>query len=277
MSWRSLDEVRVGRTLRLERHRHGVWCLVLTRAKARNALTAEMVGELGTALATLHALPSDELRVVVLEGEGDAFCAGADIAHMRAQAEADPEANLVDARALATAFRRLAALPVPVLGAVHGAAMGGGLGLVACCDIVVAAQRAVLALPEVRLGLLPAVIGPYLVRKLGVGHTAVLALTGRRLTAREAMAVGLVQRVVPAETFGQTVADAVDELLLAGPEAARRTKALLVSLTPLPSPEVEERTIREIALARVSDEGQAGLAAFLDKRPAPWAPPSERS
>ncbi len=277
MSWRSLDEVRVGRTLRLERHRHGVWCLVLARAKARNALTAEMVGELGTALATLHALPSDELRVAVLEGEGDAFCAGADIAHMRAQAEADPGANLGDARALATVFRRLAGLPVPLLGAVQGAAMGGGLGLVACCDIVVAAQRAALALPEVRLGLLPAVIGPYLVRKLGVGHTATLAFTGRRLTAREAMAVGLVQRVVPAETFDQAIADVVGELLLAGPEAARRTKSLLLSLAPLPSPEAEERTIREIALARVSDEGQAGLAAFLDKRPAPWAPPGERS
>ncbi|MGV8039436.1 MAG: enoyl-CoA hydratase-related protein [Thermoanaerobaculaceae bacterium] len=277
MSWRSLDEVRVGRTLRLERHAHGVWCLVMARAKARNALNAEMVGELGTALATLHALPAGELRVAVLEGEGDAFCAGADIAHMRAQAEEGPETNLGDAMALATVFRRLAGLPVPVLGAVHGAAMGGGLGLVACCDVVVAAQRAMLAVPEVRLGLLPAVIGPYLVRRLGVGHTGTLAFTGRRLTAREGMAVGLVQRVVPAETFDQAVAEAIGELLLAGPEAARRTKALLLSLAPLPAPEVEERTIREIALARVSDEGQAGLAAFLAKRPAPWAPPSERS
>ncbi|HPC82377.1 MAG TPA: enoyl-CoA hydratase-related protein [Thermoanaerobaculaceae bacterium] len=275
MSWRSLDEVRIGRTLRLERHRHGVWCLVLARARARNALNGEMVEELERALATLHALPSGELRVAVLEGEGDALCAGADLAYMRVQAEEGPEANLGNARALATVFRRLASLPVPLLGAVHGAAMGGGLGLVACCDIVVAAQRAVLALPEVRLGLLPAVIGPYLVRKLGVGHTAALAFTGRRLTAREAMAVGLVQRVVPAETFDRAVGEVIGELLQAGPEAARRTKALLLSLSPLPSPEVEERTVREIALARVSDEGQAGLAAFLDKRPAPWVPPAE--
>lgn len=277
MSWRSLDEVRIGRTLRLERHAHGVWCLVLARAGARNALNAEMVGELGTALSTLHALPPAELRVAVLEGEGDAFCAGADLAHMRAQAEGGPETNLGDARKLAHVFRRLAELPVPVLGAVRGAAMGGGLGLVACCDIVVAAQRAVLALPEVRLGLLPAVIGPYLVRKLGVGHTAVLAFSGRRLTAREAMAIGLVQRVVPAETFEQALTEAVGELLLAGPEAVRRTKALLLTLAPLPTAEMEERTIREIALARVSDEGQAGLAAFLEKRPVPWAPSWERS
>lgn len=273
MSWRSLDEVRMGRTLRLERHQYGIWCLVLTRPKARNALTPEMLAELTTALETLAALPSAELRALVLEGEGDAFCAGADVSHMLAQAELATETNVADARALAGVFRRLAGIPVPVLGAVHGAAMGGGMGLVACCDVVVAAQRAVFAIPEVRLGLLPAVIGPYLVRKLGVGHTAALAFTGRRITAREAIPLGLVQKVVPAETFTQAIDETIGELLLAGPQAARRTKALLLALAPLPSSEIEERTVREIALTRISDEGQAGLAAFLDKRPAPWTPP----
>lgn len=278
-TWHSLEEVVIGRSVRLERHGRGVWRLVLSRPQARNALSAEMISELGSALGVLEEQPPQALRLVVLEGDGDVLCAGADLAHMRAQATAEPSDNLADARALAHVLRRLAALPVPVLAALRGAAMGGGLGLVACCDIVIAEESAVVALPEVRLGLLPALIGPYLVRKIGVGHTSALAFSGRTVGAREALAIGLVHRVVPPVRIDIALAEAVADLLLGGPEAQRRAKALLLELAPLPGLELEEQTVREIALARASDEGRAGLEAFLDRRPAPWAPvpPGRRS
>lgn len=275
-TWHSLEEVVVGRSVRLERHGRGVWRLVLSRPQARNALSAEMIAELGSALGVLEEQLPEALRLIVLEGDGDALCAGADVAHMRAQAAAEPAENLADARSLAKVFRRLAALPVPVLAALRGAAMGGGLGLVACCDFVVAEESAVLGLPEVRLGLLPALVGPYLVRKLGVGHTSSLALSGRRISAREALGIGLVHRVVPPARIDIALAEAVTDLLLGGPQAQRRAKALLLDLAPLPGLETEELTVREIAMARASDEGRAGLEAFLDKRPAPWVPPSKR-
>ena len=221
MSWRSLDEVRIGRPLRLERHRDGVWCLVLTRAKARNALTAEMVSELGTALATLHALPSDELRVAVLEGEGDAFCAGADIAHMRARPLP------IEAWATRGFWRPCSAVQLPCrCGCRSGAAVGGGLAR----RFVTSSSR-----PNgrcwrcpVRLGL-PAVIDPT-VRKLGVGHTATLAFTGR-LTARQSDgAAGAPGR--GAETFDRAIADAVGELLLPDQAAREQGAALTLALLP---------------------------------------------
>ena len=255
---------------------HGVHHLVLARPSARNAIDETMVAELTEALDTLTALPEQELRLLVLRGEGDVLCAGADLGYMREQASQGEETNRADAGKLPGVFRRLAALPVPVVGVLRGAAMGGGLGLLACCDFVIAEDTAVVALPELRLGLVPAVIAPYLLRKIGAAHTLALAFSARRHTAAEALRMGLVQRVVPAADLPLSLAQTVTELLRSGPEAMRRMKRLFLQLCPLPSSTVEALTAATIAEARASEEARAGIEAFLAGRSAPWLPVQER-
>jgi methylglutaconyl-CoA hydratase len=263
-----------GRHVRLEELPHGVVRLVLARPEVRNAFDEAMISEISGALgALLHAPEGAELRVLLLQGEGETFCSGGDLAYMKAQAAATPEENLDDARALGRMFHRLASVPVPVLCHVQGAAVGGGLGLAACSDYVLAEPDAVFATSEVRLGLVPGLISPYVVRRLGVAHAAPLLLTGRRVTAAEALGLGLVQRVLgPSENAGEALAGLLGQFLAAGPEAARRTKALLLEVAPLPGPELAELTARAIAEARASDEGQEGLRAFFGKVRPRWVP-----
>ena len=262
------------RHVRLETLPHGVMRLVLTRPEVRNAFDAAMISDLSGALGVLAQVPRGaELRVLLLQGEGGAFCAGGDLAYMRAQAAASPEENLDDARALGRMFHRLASLPVPVLCHVQGAAVGGGLGLAACSDYVLADATAVFATSEVRLGLVPGLISPYVIRRLGVAHATPLLLTGQRLTAAEALRIGLVQRLLgPSEVAGEALAELLGQFLAAGPEAARRTKALLLEVSPLPDADLLESTARAIAEARASAEGQEGLRAFFDKVAARWIP-----
>jgi methylglutaconyl-CoA hydratase len=263
-------------TLRVERFDHGVHHLVLARPAARNALDAVMIAELAQALDTLADLPEQDLRLLVLLGEGDSFCSGADLGYMRAQASQSQEANRADAGKLAGVFRRLAALRVPVVGVLRGAAMGGGLGLVACCDFVIAEDTAVVALPELRLGLVPAVIAPYLLRRIGAAHTLALAFGGRRHTAGEALRMGLVQEVVSSADLSRSLARTIAELLRGGPEAMRRMKRLFLELCPLPSSTIEALTAATIAEARASEEARAGIEAFLAGRSAPWLPVQEQ-
>ncbi len=263
-----------GRFVRLEALPHGVMRLVLARPEVRNAFDAAMISEISGALgALMHAPQGDELRLVLLQGEGGAFCAGGDLAYMKAQAAATPEENLDDARALGRMFHRLASLPVPVLCHVQGAAVGGGLGLAACSDYVLAEAAAVFATSEVRLGLVPGLISPYVIRRLGVAHAAPLLLTGQRVNAGEALRIGLVQRVLGlSEAAGDALAGLLGQVLAAGPEAARRTKALLLEVSPLPDAGLLEFTARAIAEARASAEAQEGLRAFFAKVPARWVP-----
>ncbi len=263
-------------TLRVERLEHGVHHLVLSRPVARNALDAVMLAELTRALDTLAALPEAELRLLVLRGEGAVFCSGADLGYMRGQVGQGEEANRADADKLPGVFRRLAALPVPVLGVLRGAAMGGGLGLLACCDYVIAEDTAVIALPELRLGLVPAVIAPYLLRKIEASQFLALAYSGRRHTAAEALRMGLVHRIVPPADLPLAVTQTVAELLRSGPEAMRRTKRLFLQLSPLPESTVEALTSATIAEARASEEARAGIEAFLAGRSAPWLPPERK-
>jgi len=179
--------------------------------------------------------------------------------------------NVVEARSLAQMFHRLASFPAPVLAVIQGAAIGGGLGLAACADIVVAEAQAVFATTEVRLGIVPGVISPYVLRKLGVSRGGELMLTGRRILGEEAQAVGLVHHLVSVPSdFGTRLSEVLLECLRAGPEAARRTKGLLLQAVPLPDAGLTEYTISAIAEARASAEGQAGLSAFLEKQPTPW-------
>ncbi|MDR3670968.1 MAG: enoyl-CoA hydratase-related protein [Holophaga sp.] len=261
-----------GASVRAEALAHGVARLVLDRPRVRNAFNTPMVQELIRALEVLAARPGD--RLLLLEGQGGVFCAGADLATMREQATAGAERNLEEARELGRMFRLLAGFPLPVLGYVQGAAIGGGLGLAACCDFVLADPSAVFATPEVTLGLVPAVISPYLVRRLGLAHAAPLMLSGRRIEAPEALAMGLVQRLVPAgESGAEALSRVLREFLRAGPRAARATRELMLRLAPLPGPELCEITAGAIASARVSSEGQAGLQAFFLKAATPWQAP----
>ncbi len=258
-------------TVRVEALAQGVMRLVLDRPQVRNAFNARMIEELSRALGELAALDETRLRILLLEGEGNVFCAGADLGYMREQASAGPGPNLENARELGRMFGLLAAFPAPVVSFVQGAAIGGGLGLAVCSDFVLADPEAVFATSEVVLGLVPAVISPYIVRKLGLAHAAPLMLTGRRIQAREGLASGLVQRLVePGEAHEEAIARVLREFLAAGPRAARLTRELLRRIAPLPGPELLEFTAGAIAAARASAEGQAGLQAFFGKTAPPW-------
>lgn len=250
---------------------HGVGRLRLTRPTLRNAFDGLMVEELTRCLEAFAALDALALRVLLLEGEGPVFCAGADLGYMRAQAESGLERNLADARALAGMFQRLAAFPAPVVCVVQGAALGGGLGLAVCSDVVIAEAAATFGTTEVRLGIVPGVISPFVLRKVGLAHGGPLMLTGKRIGAEEACAIGLVQQVAKPDASLETcVLAALGDQLQAGPQAARCTKALLLRAHPLPDPDWTEFTVQAIAQARGSEEGQAGLSAFLEKGVAPW-------
>jgi methylglutaconyl-CoA hydratase len=247
---------------------------VLARPEVRNAFDAAMISEISGALGALMHVPQGaEIRVLLLEGEGGSFCSGGDLAYMKAQADAAPEENLADAQALGRMFHRLASFPVPVLCHVQGAAIGGGLGLAVCSDYVLADAAAVFATSEVRLGLVPGLISPYVIRRLGVAHAAPMLLTGQRVKAAEGLRSGLVQRVLgQSEAAGDVLAELLGQLLAAGPEAARRTKTLMLRVSPLPDADLLDFTARAIAEARVSAEGQAGLRAFFAKAAPPWVP-----
>lgn len=270
------ERIFTGERIRAEFLAPGVVRLQLARAELRNAFDGRMIQEISECLDGLAKLPPPQLRVLVLEGEGKVFCAGADLAHMAAQATAPLEVNLAEARSLGGMFHRLAAFPAPVLCVVQGAAIGGGFGLAACADLVLADSAAVFATTEVRLGIVPGVISPYLIRRLGLSQATPLMLSGSRITAAEAHRIGLVHRLVPpGEALDSAREGLLHELLQAGPEAARRTKGLLLRAHPLPDEGWREWTAQAIAEARQGAEGQTGLRVFLEKNPAPWIPKPE--
>jgi methylglutaconyl-CoA hydratase len=243
--------------------------LALNRPDVRNAFNEEVVAELHAWARRAAADP--DLRVCVLSGAGKSFCAGADVAWMARMRQYSEDENLRDARAMAEMFGALNRLPAALVGRVHGAALGGGTGLAAVCDIVVASDDAVFGFTEVKLGILPAVISPFAVAKIGQSAARELMLTGARLPAERARAVGLVHAVVPAVDLDRTVDAYVRELLTASPSAIAATKALLPQVAGRRPEDVLDLTSRAIAAQRVSAEGQEGLTAFLEKRPPRWS------
>ncbi|MDW8479488.1 MAG: enoyl-CoA hydratase-related protein [Xanthomonadales bacterium] len=257
-------------TLKLERH-GPVARLTLDRPRLHNAFDDELIAEL---TAALEAVAADaELRYVVLTGAGASFSAGADLAWMRRMAEASAEENERDALALARLMRTLHFLPKPVIARVQGSAYGGGVGLVACCDLAVAADHAKFALSEVRLGLVPAVISPYVVAAIGPRHAKRLFLTGEPIEAAEAERIGLVHRAVPAHDLDAEIERLLHWLGKAGPIACREAKALVArvsGLDPERAAALDAENARLIARLRASPEGQAGIAAFLARQPPPW-------
>lgn len=250
-----------------QREERGIVTLTLARPEVRNAMDAPLQEALIEALETSGA--RDDVRTLVLRGEGTVFCAGADLGGMREAGQGAD--NRRDAERLARLFHALASFPAPTVAVVQGAALGGALGLLACTDLVVAQTAARFALPEVRVGLPPATISPYVIRRLGAARAADLMLTGRRVEAREAQAMGLVHRVV--DDLDAGLRELLAELALGGPEALRATKALLLAACPLPDHEARAATVEALVRARATAESLEGLSAFLEKRPARWVQP----
>jgi methylglutaconyl-CoA hydratase len=259
-------------TLRVESLSLGVKRIVLARPEARNALDETMLDELRDVLDHLATIPdSDQMRLLLLAGEGKVFCAGADIGYMKRVGAKGFEESIEDAKGLASVFYKLADFPAPVIAVVQGAAIGAGFGLAVCSDFVLAEEGAVFATSEVLLGIVPGVISPYVIRRIGLAAASPLMLTGRRVTAREAAASVLVTRVVSASELESALQETVLDFLAAGPEAQRRTKELLKRAVPLPGPELIDFTAEAIARARCSAEGRKGLEAFFSKAPPAWA------
>jgi methylglutaconyl-CoA hydratase len=257
-------------TARLE-DEPGVLRVTLTRPDVRNAFDEDMIAAL-TAVAR-DAAQDPRLRAVVLGGEGSSFCAGADLAWMTKAVAYTRQDNLRDAEDLARMLELLDSLPVPVIARVQGAALGGGVGLIAICDIAIAADTSVFAFSEVRLGIIPAVISPYAIRKIGVSAARELFLTGSRFTAARAREIGLVHAVVPEADLDDTVARYLREILASSPGAVAAAKGLIREVHGRRPDDVIALTTGRIAEQRVSEDGQEGMRAFLEKRKPRWIRP----
>ncbi len=247
----------------------GVATIALNRPEVHNAFDDRLIAELTAELR--HLDDASDVRVVVLAANGKSFSAGADLNWMKRMAGYTEAENLRDAVALADLMRTLAGISKPTLARVQGAALGGGIGLVACCDIAVASSEASFSLSEVRLGLIPAVISPYVTRAIGRRAAQRYFLTAERFPAQEAHRIGLVHEVVRIEDLDRSVARIAAALLKCGPKAIASAKRLIVDVSDRPIDKVLiEETARRIATVRVGPEGQEGLAAFLDKRKPAW-------
>jgi methylglutaconyl-CoA hydratase len=256
----------------VSRRQGSIELLTLNRPDVRNAFNEHVIAELTAwAAETRAAVLHDEVRAAVIAGAGKTFCAGADVAWMAKTVTFTEEENARDATAMSRMFAAINELPLPVIGRVHGAALGGGAGLAAVCDIVVAAEDAVFGFTETKLGILPAVISPFALAKIGRSAARELFLTGARFSAARAHEIGLVHKVVPAAELDAAVDTYVTELLTAGPDAVAAAKALITEVWPRSVEDATPITTAAIAARRVSTEGQEGLRAFLEKRTAGWS------
>lgn len=242
--------------------------LLLNRPEVRNAFDDEVVRQLTEAARELARQRTT--RVVVLQGMGSAFCAGADLNWMSRMVMFSREENVIDSSRLALMYQALDTLPMPLIARVQGAALGGGAGLAAVADIVVAADDALFGFTEVKLGILPAVISPYVISKVGASAARELFLTGARFSAERAQEIGLVHHVVTAERLDEKVDELARQLLSSGPGAIAIAKDLIRQVTGVLPDDVIGLTSETIARQRVSDEGQEGMRAFLEKRRPSW-------
>jgi methylglutaconyl-CoA hydratase len=251
--------------------------VTLHRPDVHNAFDASLIHELTKAFRALAREPADSLRVVVLAGAGPSFSAGADVNWMRASLELDREANEQDAMKLAEMLDGIDTCPVPVIAGVHGAALGGGMGLCAVSDLVIAEAGTRFGFTETRLGIIPAVIAPFVIAKVGETHARALFPGGRRFDATRALRIGLVHEIVEGEeALEQAVESAIDDVLATGPNASRAAKAIVREVRGLPHESTRWHTARRTAAQRASDEGQEGLRAFLAKRRPSWVSESDK-
>jgi len=259
-----------GNTIAVEL-RNGIGIIALDRPDLHNAFDEVVIEELTRALRELAE--DQRVRAVILTGNGPSFCAGADLNWMKKMAAFSRAQNVADAAALAEMLRTLNELPKPTIARVHGAAYGGGVGLVACCDIAIAAVETTFALTESKLGLIPATISPYVIEAIGARYARRYFLTAERFEAAEAFRIGLVHDIVPIAQLDDRVNELLAPLLVAGPQAQRECKALIRAVAHKPVDEaVVADTVQRIATVRASAEGKEGVAAFLGKRDAAWVP-----
>ena len=242
--------------------------VTMNRPDVRNAFNAELIAALRDAFVALSA--DDGVRSIVLAGQGKTFSGGADIGWMRDALALSEAQNVRDAEAMAAMLIAIDRCPKPVIARVQGAALGGGCGLAAAADIVVAARDAVFGFTEVKLGIIPAVISPFVIPKIGASHARALFVTGERFDAAHAQRIGLVHHVVGPDALDACIAKILDEFRTASPSAIAASKALLRDVAAATPDEATALTARAIAKQRTSPEGQEGLRAFLERRPAGW-------
>jgi len=259
--------------LLLDKHPEGVAILTLNRPDIHNAFDDALIADMTAALDDLNT--DDDVRVVVLSANGKSFSAGADLNWMRRMATYSEAENLRDAVTLARLMRTLNHLSKPTIARVHGSAYGGGVGLVACCDIAIASVHASFALSEVKLGLIPAIISPYVIAAIGERMARRYFLTAERFDTKDAYRIGLVHQIEPNEAaLDNAIDEIVTGLLTASPAAQRETKSLISAVANRPIDDsVIRDTVERIARVRVSTEGREGIAAFLEKRKPTWVKP----
>ena len=255
-------------TLEIQREA-GVATIWMNRPDVHNAFNAQLIADLTTACIELDA--DDTVRGVVLAGRGKSFSAGADLNWMKAAGEASEAENFADAMKLAGMLRTLAEMNKPTIARVHGAALGGGMGLASACDICIAGDKAVFATSEVKFGIIPSAISPYVIRAIGERQAYRYFQTAERINATRAATLGLAHEAVATEELDAKVSEVVEALLQGGPKSQAAAKDLIRAVANRPvSDAVVEDTARRIASLRVTPEAKEGLAAFLDKRPAAW-------
>ena len=247
----------------------GVVSLSLNLPEKRNALSAVMIAELTDVAARVNG--SHTARAVVLSGAGDLFCAGGDLTWMMAQVRADRETRIKEASKLAHMLQALNTMRAPLIGKIHGAAFGGGLGITAICDVAIAVEGTKFGFTETKLGIIPATIGPYVVNRMGEGCARRVFMSARIFDANEARTLGLVTAVVRADEAGAAVEAEVAPYLKVAPGAVGRAKALIRTLGPRIDDAAITETVKALADAWESKEAEDGIAAFLEKRPPPWA------
>ena len=267
-------------TIKIEQRGQVAW-VILSRPEVRNAFNNVMIAEIAEAFRAINqsangrqtsgSAPSIDARVVVVTGEGNAFCAGADLKWMGDVLKYTFEENLQDSLKVAEMFHLMFTCPLPTVARVNGPAIGGGCGIAAVCDIVIASDKAVFSLSEVKLGLVPACISPYVIRRMGDKDCREYFLTGERLTAEKALAAGLANQVVPHDKLDEAVNARIEQLVSSGPNALTMCKELLEKAPDIPEPEVGKYTAEIIARLRMGAEGQEGMKAFFEKRKPKWA------
>ncbi|TRD22657.1 crotonase/enoyl-CoA hydratase family protein [Palleronia caenipelagi] len=256
-------------TLTVIRDARGVVRVTLNRPDKRNAMSGQMIAELTQMALGIGA--EAETRAVVLDGAGDVFCAGGDLEWMRDQIEADRPGRIAAARELAHMLRALNEMPSPLIARLHGGAYGGGIGMACVADVVLADPATRFGLTETRLGLIPATIGPYVLARMGEGAARRVFMSARIFDAEEALELGIVSRIVPADRMAEAVEAEVTPYLSVAPGAVAAAKSLTRALSPRIDSEVIEDTIRRLADIWEGDEARAGIEAFLNRTPPPWA------
>ncbi|UCH90281.1 MAG: enoyl-CoA hydratase/isomerase family protein [Thermoplasmata archaeon] len=242
--------------------------VTLNKPEIHNAFNDTLIAELSECFIKLGE--DEDTRLIILTGSGKSFCAGADINWMKAMIDYSHEQNISDSQNLAEMFKIIDECPKPVIGRINGSAFGGGVGLVAVCDVAIAAEDAKFSFSEVKLGIIPAVVSPYVIARIGPGHARKLFITGERFDANTALNIGLIHGLVPEAGLDEDVGAVAETILANGPAAMHQVKKLIAKWLDMDSESYREFTVDKIAKLRTSPEGQEGLKAFLEKRKPEW-------